>query len=131
MAVNPPVYQLDHNGFLRIAGEVIRLRAPDDVQLSQLYSDSKLLMDLVLKGLALKRQVGAEAVRVTSLGKAEDGGTYTDHYGRIWQVRTWSIPYGDIVFIGTLLAYRRRAMRWSWRRPRAATRRSRCCSRSS
>jgi serine protease Do len=96
-AANPRLFQLDQNGFVRIAGGTIRLRAPDNIELGRLYSDSKLLMDLVLKGMALRRQVGEEQVRVTSLGKAAEGGTYTDHYGRVWQLRSWNLPYADLV----------------------------------
>ncbi|HEX4023234.1 MAG TPA: serine protease [Steroidobacteraceae bacterium] len=93
----PQVFQLGNNGFLRIRGGMIRLRAPDDVKLASLYGDSKLLMDLILKGYPLQRQVGSESVRVTSLGKAQEQGNYTDSYGRVWQVRSWAVPYADLL----------------------------------
>lgn len=94
---NPQNFQLDANGFVRVAGPIVRLHAPDNVPLAQLYGDSKLLMDLILKGNPLRRQVGSEAVRVTSLGAAQEQGSYTDRYGRIWQIRTWALPFDDTV----------------------------------
>lgn len=93
---NPPVMQLGANGFMRTLNGIVRLRAPDDVPLTKLYGDSKLLMDLVLKGFPLQRNVGGEQVRVTSLGKAEDLGSYTDAWGRSWQIRSWDVPYADL-----------------------------------
>jgi hypothetical protein len=99
--MKPQSYQLDSNGFVRIGGPGIRLRAPDDVPLAKLYGDSKLMMDLLLKGYTLRRQVGSDSVRVTSLGAAQEQGSFTDQYDRTWLIRTWSVPYDDSV-ISTL-----------------------------
>lgn len=88
-------YQLEHNGFVTLNGGALLLRTPDDVSLSALYGDSKLFMDMVLKGLSLRRAVGSESVKVTSLGKARDQGSYTDGYGRLWRTFVWPIPYDD------------------------------------
>jgi S1-C subfamily serine protease len=95
--------QLDHNGFVRMEGGMIRLRAPDDVPLAKLYGDSKLLMDLFLKVSPLRRQVGSDSVKVVSLGAAQDLGDFTDHYGRVWQVRSWLVPYADLVMVALCL----------------------------
>ena len=89
--------QLDHNGFVDFSADVVRLRAPDDVELLALYGDSKLQMDLFLKAYTLRRVVGTDTVRVTSLGKAKSEETYTDKYGRIWQVRAWAVPNEDMM----------------------------------
>jgi hypothetical protein len=95
--MKPQSYQLDANGFVRIGGPGIRLRAPDDVPLGKLYGDSKLLMDLLLKGYTVRRQVGSDSVRVTSLGAAQEQGSFTDQYDRTWLIRNWSVPYDDSV----------------------------------
>jgi serine protease Do len=95
--------QLDQNGFVRMDGGMIRLRAPDDVPLAKLYGDSKLLMDLFLKVSPLRRQVGSESVKVVSLGAARDLGNFTDHYGRVWQVRSWPVPYADLLLVALCL----------------------------
>ncbi len=89
--------QLDHNGFVDFSADVVRLRAPDDIELPALYGDSKLQMDLFLKAYTLRRVVGTDTVRVTSLGKAGTEETYTDKYGRIWQVREWAVPNEDMM----------------------------------
>lgn len=87
--------QLDHNGFVELWGSFVRLRAPDDVSLGTLYGDDKLYMDLLLKGHMLKRTVGSEALRVTSLGKPKNSSEFTDRWGRNWRMRDWAIPYDD------------------------------------
>lgn len=90
--------QLDGNGFVELSGEFLRLRAPDDVRLGRLYGDDKLYMDLLLKAYELKRTVGSDSVRVTSLGEPKGVSQFTDRWGRTWQVRDWAIPYDDQMF---------------------------------
>jgi serine protease Do len=91
----PQSVQLEHNGFVEFTGDMIRMHAPDDVDLGALYRDSKLEMDLILKAYTLRRPIGTDSVRVTSLGKAKTESTYTDAYGRVWQTRAWAVPYED------------------------------------
>ena len=91
--------QLEHNGFVEIARGRLRLRRPDDVPLSTLYGSTRVFMDLLLQGYAVRRQVGSESVKVTSLGKAASTSTYTDAYGRIWQIGTWNEPWSDLVLV--------------------------------
>ena len=91
--------QLDHNGFVEQAAGLVRLRAPDGLGLSTLYGDDKLYMDLLLKAHVQRRAVGADSVRVTSLGKPTSAGRFTDRWGRTWQVRDWAIPFDDQMLI--------------------------------
>jgi hypothetical protein len=95
--------QLNANGLLEIgAGKsdvLARLRAPDDVAVASLFEDSKLFMDLLLKGAPVQRAVGSDSVRVTSMGKAQLEYWYTDSYGRLWQMRTWAVPFNDTVLV--------------------------------
>jgi serine protease Do len=67
------------------------------------YSDSKAFMDLALKALDLRRIVGTDQVRVTSLGPAQSDTSYTDPYGRKWQERVWAVPFLDAYLVGLLL----------------------------
>jgi serine protease Do len=69
--------------------------APDGMKTSALYGDSKLLMDTFLQGYPLYRTVASQRIKVTSMGKAAQEYTYTDHYGRKWVVRMWNIDYAD------------------------------------
>ena len=71
------------------------LRKPDDVSLGTLCDDSKLFMDLILKGMGRYRQVGSENIKIVSMGKALQGYRFTDSYGRIWLVHTWLTEYDD------------------------------------
>lgn len=73
----------------------MRLEAPEDVPLARLHADSKLFMDLLLRGLYFSRSFGAERVRITSLGRAKEEAIHVDGYRRKWQVRRWSIPHSD------------------------------------
>jgi len=91
----PHLVQLEHNGFVELTADMIRMHAPDDVDLGTLYGDSKLQMDLILKGYSVHRLIGSDSIRVTSLGKAKTESMYTDAYGRVWQIHAWAIPYED------------------------------------
>lgn len=73
----------------------IKMQAPDGVSVSQLNSDSKLFMDLLLRGLYFSRAFGSEQIRITSFGPAKEEDTYIDAYQRKWQVRRWSIEHSD------------------------------------
>ncbi len=98
---------LKKNGFINhgvLGGyTLMRLRRPDDVAAKALYTDSKLYADLVLRAIAVNRSVGSEQVRITSFGKATQESSYTDAYGRKWQVRLWPIEYNDTVAISFAL----------------------------
>lgn len=73
----------------------IRMQAPDGVTLRQLDADSKLFMDLLLRGVYYGRSFGPEKIRVTSLGRAKEEEIHVDAYQRKWQVRRWSIEHSD------------------------------------
>ena len=77
------------------SAQVFRLKKPDDVKLDSLYTDSKLLMDLMLRGNPLYRSIGAEQIRIVSLGKAKQESSLTDAYGRKWLVRMWDLEPSD------------------------------------
>jgi serine protease Do len=95
--------QLDKNGFVEQTPGLVRLRVPDGVGLGKLYADDKLYMDLMLKAYPLRRTVGSDAVRVTSLGAPKTSSHFTDRWGRTWQVRDWAIPFDDQMLTVTSL----------------------------
>ena len=97
VAVAPKIetVQLDHNGLVEEANGAVRLRTPDGIGLLTLYADDKLYLDLLLKAYVLRRVVGSDSVRVTSLGKPKAASHFTDRWGRTWQIRDWAIPYDD------------------------------------
>lgn len=77
-------------------GVLFRLQYPGYGVDEHHYKDSKEFMDLLLKGLPLPREVGSQAVRITSAGPAVQDGLMRDSYGRVWQQRTWAIGYADM-----------------------------------
>src|SRR6185295_15532376 len=91
--------QLSDNGYVTIsqfkAQSIIKIRRPDSLEPRQFYGDSKLFMDTLLKPSQWKRSVGREAVRVTSMGKAQTELDFVDNYGRKWKQWTWQAEYQD------------------------------------
>ncbi|QNK02390.1 S1 family peptidase [Dyella telluris] len=98
---------LPHNGYLARAmvGQQVmfHLRKPDDVSSKQLFGDSKIFMDLVLKAAPLQRRVGSEPVKITSLGQPSLQRDFTDNYQRRWQIREWPMAYDNGLIIAFLL----------------------------
>ena len=94
---------LGNNGFLSYGSigrtAYLYMHKPDDVPLKRFLSDSKLFMDLMLKGVYVYRQIGEEKIKIVSMGKAQEDYPFTDAYGRKWTVRTWKHEYSDQLFV--------------------------------
>ena len=90
---------LPANGY--VAGGVadhnilFHLRKPDNIPDASFHHDPKRVMDMLLKTGFLKRSVGPERILVTSLGDPGTTGTWSDRWGRHWQVWRWPVPYAD------------------------------------
>src|SRR5277367_4225201 len=99
--------ELPADGSVSVATEagvrVLHLVRSGAVADDAFYADSKAFMDLALKGLDFRRTVGADQVRVVSLGPAKSETVITDQYGRRWQQRVWAVPYLDAYAVGVLL----------------------------
>lgn len=93
----PSRSDLGHNGYVQMAQignqSVFHLRRPDDVPADRFYADPKVAMDLLLKGSPFFRSVGAEQVRVVSLGEPASSSSFVDAYQRRWQVHVWPLAY--------------------------------------
>ena len=85
------------------AVQLVHLVRPGAASDDAFYEDSNAFMDIALKALDLRRPVGTDRVRVTSLGPAVQSRLFTDPYGRRWQERVWAIPYLDSYVVGMLL----------------------------
>lgn len=98
---------LPGNGRISVASiagaTLLRMERGDNASDDAFYSDSKRFMDVALKGLVIRRLVGSDAVRVTSLGPALSDRLWTDRYGRKWQQRVWALPYLDSYLVALLL----------------------------
>jgi hypothetical protein len=71
------------------------IHKPEGIPLETFYGDSKLFMDMILKGGDRYRDIGPENIKITSMGRAFEDDRFTDSYGRVWMVRTWLIEYDD------------------------------------
>lgn len=93
---------LGNNGFLSYGGLgrtfYFYMHKPDDVSMKSFTTDSKLFMELLLKGVYAYREIGSEKVKIVSMGKAHEEHQYADSYGRKWTIRTWKQEYSDQVF---------------------------------
>ena len=98
---------LGNNGFLAFGSMYnsmhVRLRKPDNISMAKLFDDSKLFMDLILKGIPGTRSIGSENIKITSFGKADEQYIFTDSYQRKWQVRTWMVEYNDTKIVSFAL----------------------------
>ncbi len=81
----------------------LALHRGDEASDDAFYGDSKAFMDIALKALNLRRQVGTDQVRVDSLGAAISDVTTTDAWGRRWQLRAWPVPFLDVYVVAQLL----------------------------
>ncbi len=87
-----------------VAGlRLLRLRRGDEAADAAFFKDSKAFMDIALKGLNIRREVGTDSVRVTSLGPALTDSLQPDRYGRKWQLRVWPLAYLDIYVVAMQL----------------------------
>lgn len=82
---------------------LLRLVRSDGAADDPFYTDSKTFMDLALKALNLRRPVGPDQVRMTSLGPAKTDDLFSDSYGRHWQERVWPVPFLNLYIVGLLL----------------------------
>ena len=90
---------LGHNGSMNYGamGDTFytTIRKPDNVSRKQFDNKPEVLMDLILKGVPISRNVGGEKVKITSLGKPSSDEVFVDGYQRRWQVRIWDMKYED------------------------------------
>lgn len=102
MPKEPSNADLGDNGFLSY-GKVgvtyyFYIHKPDNISMKRFTTDSKLFMDLLLKGVSVTREIGSEKIKIVSMGKAASEKPFTDSYGRIWTARTWRQEYNDQTF---------------------------------
>jgi serine protease Do len=94
---------LGDNGYLSYGGVgstyYFLIHKPDDISMKKFTGDSKLFMDLILKGVYVYREIGSEKIKIVSMGKAHAEYPFTDAYGRKWTVRTWRQEYNDRTFV--------------------------------
>lgn len=80
-----------------------RLKRPAAAADAGLYRNAAAFMDTLLKGLRIPRMVGPQAIRITSMGPPQRDELHKDRFGRIWQLRVWSLGYSDLNVIALAL----------------------------
>lgn len=78
---------------------------PVDMKLSSFLEDQKILMDNILVGLPLSRQIGVEKIKITSLGKPESTERWQDKLGRNWISTLWFMPHQNTFVYSHCLPY--------------------------
>jgi serine protease Do len=90
---------LDDNGYIEVGQYkqilMLHLRKPDSIAAARLYHDPKLLMDLILKTGYMRRHVGTDRIKITSMGTPSRNFVHEDKWHRRWQVRVWPLPYSN------------------------------------
>jgi hypothetical protein len=76
-----------------------RMERPGDSAGLVKYRDDRAFMDTLLKGIKLPRSIGAQAIRITSLGNPREQSLHRDRFGRAWQVRSWSLGFADLELV--------------------------------
>jgi hypothetical protein len=100
-------YGLPDEGQLSLASVsdfyFIKVQKPKTSALSELNSDPKALMDLMLKGIVIERQLGSAKYRILSYGAPAEVSSYTDTIGRKWIKTYWVADYEDAAVIAYIL----------------------------
>ncbi len=90
---------LDDNGYIQVGSFsknlLLHLRKPDSVSAQALYHDPVKLMDLLLRTGYMRRHVGNDRVKITSMGKPVRNFIHEDKWHRRWQIRIWPMPYAN------------------------------------
>lgn len=96
-------HEFGRNGKLHIAmsNDIMfsRIRKPDDVDLGELQTKPKLMMDLLFKALNIPRDLAGQKIRITSLGEPLRSEHVTDRLGRPWNLNVWHLDFEDQVGI--------------------------------
>jgi len=83
---------------------LIKVDLPRTQSLAEAISDPKAVMDLILKGLSLERNLGgAEKYRILSFGSPSSVSEYRDALGRLWMQSVWTVEFADHAFISFIL----------------------------
>lgn len=82
---------------------VFRLRRSSDAADDVFYTDTRAVMDQLLKGIKLPRVVGSEAVRIVSMGNAQSDTEFVDGFGRKWRLRSWSVDFASSQMVALML----------------------------
>ncbi|MDR3200769.1 MAG: serine protease, partial [Spirochaetales bacterium] len=82
----------------------MKLSRPNTASLTELNTNPKVLMDLILKGVKMERSLGSSGkYRILSYGEPESVTEYKDRLNRVWLRAHWLIAYEDAYLITYIL----------------------------
>lgn len=98
---------LGNEGFVKVgraAGVgLLQVRLPGDSIDAKFYREPTPVIDLALKAMHITRAVGADEIRVTSMGPVLTDSIWQDTYGRRWQVRRWALDFMNADLLAIML----------------------------
>jgi hypothetical protein len=71
------------------------MEKPESVSLASFIADKKGILDTFLKSVNWNRTIGETPVYITSYGEPEFEESYTDNFGRTWEMASWHDTYAD------------------------------------
>lgn len=73
------------------------IKAPEGTKPAEYMNNPKLMMDTLLKGINIKRQLNKQdaGTRIVSNGEPVQSADYRDRYGRNWKVNVWIMEFID------------------------------------
>jgi serine protease Do len=77
------------------------IKAPEGTKPSEYTDNPKLMMDTILKGINIKRQLNKQdaGTRIVSNGAPIESADYRDRYGRNWKINVWTMEFMDKAII--------------------------------
>ena len=78
---------------------LFHVRRADNVPADRFYTDAAAAVDPLLQAGLLKRNIGSQSIQVTGFGKPKIDTIHVDAWGRRWQVREWTLPYGNAMLL--------------------------------
>ena len=64
-----------------------------------MFNNPRELMETILDGYLLNRNISSESIKITSMGEPEKAGKVIDSWGRAWLTASFSIPFADKSFL--------------------------------
>lgn len=100
---NTKTYALKDNGYVYYTSMmnyfVAAIEKPDSISLKDFLASPKNYLDCCLEAYKLHRNVGSEQVAITSFGDPCKQETYTDYFGRTWQVSYYDVKFADAMLV--------------------------------
>jgi hypothetical protein len=101
-------YSLPEDGSLVHASvstfNFMKINRPKNASLTELNTNPKVLLDLILSGINMERAIGSSGkYRILSHGEPSSVSEYRDKVGRLWLKARWLVAYEDAYLITYIL----------------------------